>query len=219
MSLFSPARYPFLLFDLDGTLTESGPGIIGSIRWAFGQMGLEAGSDAELRRFIGPPLRDSLRDFRGMTETEIDRFIPLYRVHYEAFGILQSDPYPGIPELLAGLRERGYTLLTATSKLRDVAMQVLDHYRLTPYFTYIGGGDAIGGQDKPAVIRQTLEKAGAAPEGSLMIGDRKYDILGAKANAVASLGVLYGYGDRPELQAAGADTIAESVEALGKILL
>ena len=219
MSAITPARFPFLLFDLDGTLTESGPGITGSIAWTFRQMGLEPGSPQELRRFIGPPLRDSLRDFRGMSEEEADRFIRLYRDRYETVGVLQSDPYPGIPALLEDLHRAGYTLLTATSKLREVALQVLEHYSLVSYFAYVGGGDPIEGQDKPSVIRRTLKTAGAAAPKSLMIGDRKYDILGAKANRVTSMGVLYGYGDRSELQAAGADYIAESVADLRRLLL
>lgn len=219
MSAITPGRFPYLLFDLDGTLTESGPGITGSIAWTFQQMGLEPGDPQELRRFIGPPLRDSLRDFRGLSDREADRFIELYRSRYETVGILQSDPYPGIPDLLGDLRQEGYTLFTATSKLREVALQVLEHYDLTAYFAYVGGGDPVIGQDKPSVIRRTLQAAGAAASQSLMIGDRKYDVLGAKANRMASLGVLYGYGSRPELEAAGADYIVESVGALRRMLL
>ncbi len=219
MSAITPSRFPFLLFDLDGTLTESGPGITGSIAWTFRQMGMEPGSSQELRRFIGPPLRDSLQDFRGLSDRETSRFIELYRRRYETVGMFQCEPYPGIPALLEDLRQAGYTLLTATSKLRDVALQVLRHYGLADFFTYVGGGHPVEGQDKPAVVRRTLEAVGAQAGQSLMIGDRKYDVLGAQANGIACLGVLYGYGDRAELEAAGADYIAESVAGLRRILL
>ena len=219
MSAITPARFPFLLFDLDGTLTESGPGITGSLAWTFRQMSMEPGSPQELRRFIGPPLRDSLRDFRGLSGREADRFIELYRRHYETVGMFQCAPYPGIPTLLKELRQSGYTLLTATSKLREVALQVLRHYGLMDFFAYVGGGHPVEGQDKPAVVRRTLAAVGAAADRSLMIGDRKYDVLGAKANGIACLGVLYGYGDRPELEAAGADYIAASVADLRRLLL
>ncbi len=219
MCQLSPSRYPFLFFDLDGTLTESGPGIIHALGRAFRQMGLEDKMPADMHLFIGPPLRDSLRDFCGITGAGADRLIQLYRAAYEAEGILKGDPYAGIPELLRRLGEAGYTLCTATSKMRDVAVKVLDKYALSPYFSVIGGGNAVEGQDKAAVIRQTLEAAGARPEDTLMIGDRKYDVLGAKACGVDCVGVLYGYGGRTELEEAGAKYIAGSVDDLSRLLL
>lgn len=219
MCQLSCTMYPFLFFDLDGTLTESGPGIIHALGRAFRQMGLESRMPADMRPFIGPPLRDSLEAFCGITGKEADRFIRLYRRAYEEEGILKGDPYAGIPELLRQLREAGYTLCTATSKMRDVALLVLEKYALAPCFAVIGGGEVAEGQDKAAVIRRTLETAGARPADTLMIGDRKYDVLGARACGMDCVGVLYGYGDRKELEAAGARYIVSSVDELSRLLL
>lgn len=219
MAHVGPAQYPYLLFDLDGTLTESGPGIAESLQWAFSQMGLAQESPENIMQYIGPPLRESLRRFRGMEKGDIDRFIEIYRERYETKGMLQSDPYPGIPTLLRRLRDAGYTLLTATSKLEQVAANVLKRYDLADCFAHIGGGDFVLGQDKPSVISRSLAACGASPDRALMIGDRKYDILGAKANAIACVGVLYGYGSRQELIEAGADYLVDSVDALGQLLL
>lgn len=219
MSQITPVSHPFLLFDLDGTLTESGPGITDSLQWTFRQMGMEPEKPENLRRYIGPPLADSLRDFRGMKDNAIVRFITLYRSRYETIGVLKSDPYPGIPALLDRLKKAGYILLTATSKLQSVAEDVLTRYKLSSYFTHIGGGDFVLGQDKASVICRSLSAVGATPHRSLMIGDRKYDILGAKANGLPSIGAVYGYGSRQELLDAGADYLAESVQSLGALLL
>jgi phosphoglycolate phosphatase len=198
-----------ILFDLDGTLTESGPGIISSVRYALARMGQPALDDDQLRRFIGPPLLDSFRDICGFDPAEVVVAIAAYREHYATDGQYENAVYDGIPELLAALHEAGRTLAVATSKAEVFASSILDHFGLSGHFTSIVGSELDGRRTaKSEIITEALVRLGRPTTGTVMIGDRSHDVRGAVAVGVGSIGVLWGYGDDAELTAAGADALA-----------
>ena len=208
-----------ILFDLDGTLTESGPGIISSVRYALAKMGEPALDDEQLRRFIGPPLLDSFRDFCGFDPAEVTVAIAAYREYYATDGQYENSVYDGIPELLTSLREAGRTLAVATSKAEVFAASILDHFALTEYFTTVVGSELDGRRTAKAdIITEALARLDRPTTGTVMIGDRSHDVRGAVAVGVGSIGVLWGYGDDEELTAAGADALAATpAELLGQL--
>ncbi|MCR5725226.1 MAG: HAD family hydrolase [Treponema sp.] len=209
-----------IFFDLDGTLTESGPGIIKSVRYALSKYGIEEPDDSALRRFIGPPLVYSFSTFYGFSKEEAVRAMSVYREYYGVHGIFDNSVYEGIPDLLAGLKAAGKRLCVATGKPEKYAVPILEHYGLASYFDVIGGSDeAETRADKTSVIRYVLEASGESSDNVVMVGDRHHDVDGAKANGIPCVGVLYGYGDRAELEKAGAEYIAESVTGLKNLLL
>ncbi len=208
--------YDCLFFDLDGTLTESGPGIMRSAAWALERLGRPVGDPALLRRFVGPPLSDTFRSCYGVPEERLEEAIALYRECYNhRGGIFESEPYPGIRELLEALRRRGLKLLLATSKPLPMAVQVLEHWDLRAFFDHLCGGSMDErGCKKSVVVAQALERCGVDRNRVLMVGDREHDVLGAHANGIACAGVLWGYGSREELEAAGAEFVVEDCGAL-----
>lgn len=212
-------RYKHILFDLDGTLVESAPGIINSARHALKQMGLNTAC-ADLR-FIGPPLIESFKRFCGLDQDTAAQTLKLYREYYVAEGMFQAKLYDGIKELLPLLVQNGLNLYLATSKVQDYAVQVLEHFGLAGYFTFIGGADFGSSRDSKAkVIGHVLQHTGLTPGDSLlMVGDRKHDVIGAHHFSIPCAGVLYGYGSAQELEEAGADCIVDSVNALRAHLL
>ena len=214
--------YDALFFDLDGTLTESGPGIMRSAAWALEQMGIPVGDRALLRRFVGPPLSDTFRNCYGVPEGQVEEAIRLYRVCYnENGGIFESEPYPGIRELLAELRRRGKRLFVATSKPLPMAERVLDHWDLTKYFDAVCGGTLDErGCKKSLVVARALEHcADLSRECILMVGDREHDVLGAAEHGIPCLGVTFGYGSREELEAAGAVGVVDTVDEISRFIL
>lgn len=213
--------YQTILFDLDGTLTDSGQGILNSIRYALTQLDHPIPDDHLLKTFIGPPLKTSFEQTLGMSLAESQAAIALYRDYFREKGIFENQIYPGIPELLADLKDQKKQLLVATSKPEVFAQQILEHFELSHFFEIIIGASMDSSRSKKSdVIAYALKNADTVnPAETIMVGDRKYDILGAKENQLASLGVLYGYGSFEELQAAKADYIAKSTEDLRKILL
>lgn len=208
-----------ILFDLDGTLTESGPGIISSVRYALATMGMPALDDTELRRFIGPPLLDSFRDVCGFDPQEVVVAIAAYREHYATDGQYENAVYEGIPELLSGLRHAGRTLAVATSKAEVFAASILDHFELTGFFATIVGSELDGRRTgKADIITEALSRLDRPAPGAVMIGDRSHDMRGAVTVGVGSIGVLWGYGDDAELTAAGADALAATpADLLGQL--
>ena len=209
-----------IFFDLDGTLTESGPGIIKSVRYALAKYGIDEPDDAKLRRFIGPPLVYSFSTFYGFSQEEAVRAMAVYREYYAVKGIFENSVYKGIPELLSALKAAGKRLCVATGKPEKFMFPILKHYDIFKYFDFCGGSDeAETRADKTTVIRYVLDGSGTNPADALMVGDRHHDIDGAKANGVKSVGILYGYGDRAELEKAGANYTAETVADLQKLLL
>ncbi|MBQ7158811.1 MAG: HAD hydrolase-like protein [Treponema sp.] len=210
----------YIFFDLDGTLTESGPGIVNSVRYALKRWGIEEPSDAALLRFIGPPLVYSFSTFYGFSQEDAVKAMSVYREYYAVHGIFENGVYEGIPELLGALKDAGKHLCVATGKPEKFMFPILKRYDLLQYFDFCGGSDeAETHADKTTVIRYVMDGCGARADDVVMVGDRHHDIDGAKANGVTSAGILYGYGDRAELEAAGADYIAETVDDLKRLLL
>ena len=211
--------YETILFDLDGTLTDSAPGIVNGACYAMERMGFPAEDPAKLRRFVGPPLYESIKNTYGLSDQDCWRAIALFREYYNDKGWLENGVYPGIPELLRDLRAAGKTLLVATSKPDVMARRVLEHFDLTHWFHRIEGADLNEGHcQKAAVIRKVLTEC-QPPFPAVMVGDRENDCHGAAENGLPAIGVLYGYGDRRELEAAGAAAIAPTVEDLRRLLL
>lgn len=208
-----------ILFDLDGTLTESGPGIMKAAQYALRFYDIEKPWQ-ELSYFVGPPLSETFAAF--VAEPEIPGIIAKFREYYQKDGWLDNAPYPGVREMLDALRAGGKHLMVATSKLDRLAVQVLAHFDLLSRFEAVCGapeGDPAAAQ-KASIVRAALAKAGCTDPGrAVMVGDRKYDITGGHQAGLTAIGVLYGYGSREELTQAGADALAETPEALTKLIL
>lgn len=202
-----------ILFDLDGTLTDSGEGIINCATLALRHFGLPIPAYADMRTFVGPPLRDSFIRF-GVPADQADEAIRVYRSRYIPTGMFENTPYPGIRELLEKLRAEGYTLYVATSKPEEMSVIILEKFDLAKYFCRICGASIDSSRStKDAVIAYLLESSGAK-EDMVMVGDTKYDILGAKAHGIPAIGVGWGYGKVEEMEEAGAAGIAETMDEL-----
>ena len=211
-----------VLFDLDGTLTDSGLGVANGVLYTLEKMGLPKPSDAELKKYLGPPLWTSFQDYAGIAESDTPEAVRLYREYYNETGAFENSVYPGIPELLTKLNDQGKRLAVATSKVDYAALAILRHFNLNHHFEVIAGSDETGELrgTKALVIEHALAEL-AIPAGTaiVMIGDREHDILGAKSHGIPGIGVLYGYGDREELESAGALEIASEVSDLASVLL
>ncbi len=212
----------YILFDLDGTLTDPRMGITNSVAHALAHFGITVTDRTQLYRFIGPPLMDSFMEYYGFTEEQAQTAVKVYREYFADRGWAENTVYEGVEELLSELTASGKILLVATSKPQVFAERILLHFGLARYFTHICGVtlQAPRGYSKADVIREALAKAGVNDlSTAVMVGDRHHDIDGAKAVGLDSIGVLYGYGDREEHEKAGADAIVESVDALKRVLL
>ena len=216
-------NFQYILFDLDGTITESGPGIMNSVSYAVTKMGYEVKDPGVLRRFIGPPLLDSFQKYFGMTKEQAAEAICCYREYYTAKGMLENNVYEGFEESIKALKNSGKKLAIATSKPEEFAKQIAAHFGFDQYFDVISGASMDESLvAKADIMRNALNILGItdAMKGEvLMVGDREHDIIGAKKNQVASLGVLYGYGDREELETAGADYIVKHASDIAKFIL
>lgn len=213
--------YQTILFDLDGTITDSGSGIMRSILYATEQLGWPDPSEETLRSFIGPPLYESFLHMAPSAEAA-QQAVGHYRAYYQRKGMFENHVYPGIPEVLTRLKEAGAKLYIATSKPEEFAKKIITHFDLDRYFTGIYGASMDGHRSKKAdVIQYALTEAQLDPtkEGIIMVGDRNHDILGAQQNGLDSIGVLYGFGEETELQEAGATFLVQSPKDLGAILL
>lgn len=212
-----------ILFDLDGTLTDSKPGILRCVQYALEQCGCPEPDETRLYPFIGPPLYESFQQFCGMTPQEAEFAVKQYRVRFAKTGMFENALYPGIPELLQQLQNAGFILAIATSKPEVFTRQILDHFDLTTYFTAVAGSDIHReGETKADVIRLVLSRLGLpqqAPPHTVMIGDRKHDLIGAHACGIPCIGVAYGYAPDGELEAYGADAVVPDVKALGRLFL
>jgi phosphoglycolate phosphatase len=201
-----------VLFDLDGTLTDPGEGITRSLQFALGELGLACPAPAELHIHIGPPVRDALAIILKTTDqTLVEEALRLYRVRFSETGIYENVVFDGVPEMLAALCASSRRLFVATSKPLVFTEKIMKHFRLSDYFEGIYGSELNGKLDnKVELICHILKNAGLRPDETLMVGDRMYDIRGARENGCMSLGVTYGYGSEEELRSAGADLICES---------
>lgn len=205
----------YLLFDLDGTLTDPMVGITSSVQYALEKFGVRVRYLKELIPFIGPPLAESFQKFYGFSKEDAERAIQYYREYYAPKGIFENEVYEGIQEMLAHLTEAGFTLLVATSKPTVFARKVLKHFGMEDYFSFVGGSELDGSRTKKAeVISYILKNCGIRAKEAIMIGDRRHDIEGGQACGLESVGVLYGYGTEQELTAAGADHIIRTVAEL-----
>ncbi len=203
----------YILFDLDGTITDSKPGVTKSIQYSLAKFGIEVADLDELTKFIGPSFRESLMSYE-FSEEDSKLAVQYYYEHFKKKGMFDSSPYPNIDKTLAVLKERGKKLAVATLKPTIFADQILDHFDLSHYFEFVIGSD-LNSQllGKKEIINECLEKFNEfSKEKYLMIGDTKYDILGAKEAGISSVGVLYGYGLKEDLISAGADCLVSNHE-------
>lgn len=209
-------RYKIVLFDMDGTLCESGDGIINSAKYALRELGLPELPPETLRRFIGPPLGQSFQHFCGMDQAFAERAITVYRERYNRIGWRENRLYPGIEALLKDLKASGAKLSTASSKPKPMLERIMAYFKITPYFdaTVAAGIDGFH-SSKSEMIEQAIHECGGAQKREVvMIGDTHFDAEGAVAAGVDFLAAAYGYGTREELAKAGAERFAGSVEQL-----
>ena len=204
----------WVLFDLDGTLTQSEEGIWNCARYALSRMGFPEPDAATLRKYIGPPLVWSFRNLAGMTEEQALQAQAIYRERYNTLGLFENRVYPGIPQMLRRLRKAGFHLGVVTGKPEKPTLRILEHFGLAPYFeSVICPTD--NRADKEQMIRKSL------PEGfgeAWMVGDRKFDMEGGRLAGIHTLGVTYGYGSAEELTGAGAEKLAHTPREIAEIL-
>jgi len=203
-----------LLFDLDGTLTDPGDGIVACLRQAFETLGIPAPPESELLTFIGPPLQESFLKVLG-TAQKADEALRVYRERYSTLGMFENVVYPGIDGVLTTLGALGFPLLVATSKPEVFATKILQHFGLARHFKAIYGAALSGERSKKAdLLTHIVQQQGLDPRSAIMIGDRSHDILAGQGLGMKTIGVLWGYGSRDELVESGADVIVETVSAL-----
>lgn len=206
-----------ILFDLDGTLTDSGEGIMNCVEFALEKFGLPVPSREELRVVVGPPLHDSMQKF-GIPADRVDEAVAVFRSRYNPIGIFENYPYPGIRELLETLKSQGHKLYVATSKPEVMAEKVLNHFDLAKYFDKICGALMDRSRSsKSDVIAYLLRENGMA-DNMIMVGDTHFDVLGAADHGIKTIGVSWGYGSTEDMEKAGAVAIAHSCEELLDLL-
>lgn len=212
--------YDIVLFDLDGTLTDPGEGITNSVAHALNKFGITVKDRAELYCFIGPPLIDSFMKYYDMSYEDGLKAVDYYREYFGVTGIFENQVFDGIHELLADVKKSGRVISLATSKPEQYAVRILEHFDLAQYFDFVGGATMDESRSKKAdVIDYTLKQLGVTDKSKVvMVGDRHHDIEGANQNGLDSIGVLFGYGGREELEVAGAKYIAETVNDILKFL-
>lgn len=206
-----------ILFDLDGTLTDSGEGIINCVIYALERLGLPIPDREALRYFVGPPLHESFVK-QGVAADRAEEAVAIYRERYVPTGMFENSPYPGIREVLESLKANGHTLYVASSKPEWMCVEILKHFDLDKYFQRICGATMDTSRtNKEAVIAYLMKQNGKA-DNMIMVGDTKFDVLGAKFHGIPCIGVSWGYGTVEEMQEAGAAAIAYSMEQLIDIL-
>lgn len=219
-------KYQYLLFDLDGTLTDPKEGITASVQYALRFFGIEETDLDKLTPFIGPPLRESFMQFYGFTGEQAKEAVEKYREWFRPKGIFQNSMYPSIKEMLEMLKENGKILAVASSKPQIFVEQILHYFGIYEYFTVIVGSELDGRRDtKEEVVAEALRQlreSGMQSETAsktVMIGDRKFDIAGGKEHGLITAGVAFGYAAEGELEEAGADFVVDTVEELGRLLM
>lgn len=218
--------FDYILFDLDGTLTDPKVGITSSVQYALRAIGIDEPSLDKLEPFIGPPLADSFSEFYGLDEGQIRTAIAKYRERFEVTGIYENEIYPGIAGLLKALKDAGRMLAIASSKPTEFVVRILEYFHIKEYFDVIVGSNMDGSRSrKEEVVEEALRlllPADLEPDDKkvavAMVGDRRFDIEGAKAYGITSVGVSFGYAPEGELEQAGADYIVDTVDALWEVL-
>ena len=213
--------YNTVLFDLDGTLTDSEPGIINSIEYALKKYDIKIENEADLRKFLGPPLKESFKLICGFSEEKAEQAVEFYREYFKEKGIFENNVYQGVVELLESLKAKNKRLIVATSKPEPFTYRILEHFDLLKYFDFAAGSNLDNTRcKKDEVISYALNSCGITDlKSAIMIGDREHDIIGANKVGIASIGVLYGYGDLQELETAGATYIAKDTDDIYKIVM
>lgn len=204
--------YKYVLFDLDGTLIDPGIGITKSVEYALNKYNITVTDRAELYKFIGPPLQNSFKQFYGFSDEDCVLAVNYYREYFKDKGIYENKIYDGIVDMLKSLKENGNIIILATSKPETFAIKILEHFNLIQYFDFVSAATMDGSRSEKAdIIKYALDSNGINNLSSvIMVGDRKYDIIGAKQCNLDSIGVLFGYGSKNELEMAGADFIVET---------
>jgi len=210
-----------VLFDLDGTLTDSRLGITRSAAYALEDFGITVNNYDELNGFVGPPIRWSFKEFTGFDDATVEKVVQKFRERYFVTGVYENEMYPGIDTVLQELKNDGKTLMVATAKVKSLADMVLSHFNIAQYFDYVSGSEMDGTRsEKSEIIRYAMEQNNIIDVfDCIMVGDRKHDIIGAKSVNMKSIGILYGYGSKEELTEAGADYIINTVEELPAFIL
>lgn len=219
--------FEYILFDLDGTLTDPKIGITSSVQYALRACGIDEPNLDKLEPFIGPPLADSFMEFYGFTPEQVSLAIEKYRERFDHQGIYENEMYEGIDRMLSNLKKNKRMLAIASSKPTPLVIRVLEHFHIKDYFDYIVGNELDGRRGKKEeVVEEALRlmvpsalDATKRKECVAMVGDRKFDIEGAKAHGLTSVGVSFGYAPAGELAAAGADYIVDTVSQLEAILM
>lgn len=213
--------YHYALFDLDGTLTDSSEGIINSIIYALDKRGYVIPERSELLPFIGPPLAETFEEYLNLPEGKGQEMAEVYHEYFSVRGLYENRVYDGVSAMLSSLKEAGVKVCLATSKPEKFAGRILEHFSLDGYFDHIVGATLDGKLSKKAdIVGRVVDDMGITENsGAVMVGDREYDINGANASHLDSIGVLYGFGGREELENAGATWLAKDPgEVLGYIL-
>ena len=207
-----------VIFDLDGTLTDSAEGVIRSAQHMQEKMGIPKWADADLRFIVGPPLLKTFTEDFKMNPEDAKRALEFFRERYATVGLFENKVYEGIPEMLRELLDKGKRLAVATSKKEETAIRILKHFALDQYFEVIGGDHReIGRDTKAKVIEHVLNTMDVGKEDAIMVGDRKFDVEGAHAMGLPCIAVEFGYGDRQEFEAYGADYIAATPKAVAEL--
>ena len=213
-------RPEYIFMDLDGTISDPKDGITKSVAHALSYYGIQVENLDTLEKFIGPPLFDSFRDFYGFSEERSREAIEKYREYFGRQGLFENMLYDGMKELLAAVVSHGKKIVIATSKPEVYTVQILKYFGIEHYFQFVAGSTLDGSRSKKGdVIRYALDSLKITADQAVMVGDRKHDVIGAKENGMYAVGVLYGYGDRKELETAGADCIVTDVEELKEKLI
>lgn len=206
-----------IFFDLDGTLTDSGEGIINCAAFALETLGLDVPDRVTMRCFVGPPLRDTFMKF-GVREDQTEEAIRIYRSRYLPIGKYENKPYPGVIELLERLRAAGHYLYVATSKPESTAMDVMNHFDIAKYFTLICGATMDGSREEKSQVIAYLLSLIDSPSQAIMVGDTAFDVTGAAAHGIPTVGVSWGYGSVEDMERSGAIGIAHTMDELYEML-
>lgn len=215
-------KYKYILMDMDGMICDSARGILTSLKYALDSLRIETPDLSGFTQFLGPPIRDSFRKHFNLEGEQLEEAVAKYRERYIPIGMFENDLYPGIYDLIKDLKADGRKIILATGKVHDMAAKILEHFDLLKYFDFVAGCELDGSRSyKNEIIEYALENMDALHEKEkvVMIGDRYHDISGAAKAGIASVGVLYGYGTREELEEHNADYIVESVAELRALLM
>ncbi|MBR5140678.1 MAG: HAD hydrolase-like protein [Clostridia bacterium] len=213
-------KYQTVAFDLDGTLTDPESGLTSAFAYALTKMGIKYATKKELRRFIGPPLKAELMSVYGLDDAGGEECVRLFREYFAVYGWWDNKLYPGVQNMLATLKDRGKTIVLATSKPEIFASKILRLFDIEKYFDFVGAATLNHTRvEKSDILSYALDAVNADRSSSVMVGDRKYDAIGAAEVGIDSIGVLYGHGEEAEIAAAGFTYTLSTVEDITKILL